>query len=219
MNFLIDPQVKQNIPEISVVSVPVMNVHIVRNPLFEDSDLIDMLSELNNPDFYNKPMFKAYRDFYEKLGFDSNKNRPSVESMYRRYEKKKDFPNINNVVNGMNHAALKTLVPLGVFDMDNVVGDINLRYSTPGESLTLIGGDTKELPAGLIVMADQIKVLSQFFYRDSKEVMITEQTHNVLVLGCKVAGVDLTVVEDAVMLAAEQIMQKAGGAIGDKIIA
>jgi DNA/RNA-binding domain of Phe-tRNA-synthetase-like protein len=210
IKFVISHDVKDRFPHIDVFIAPVNNIRVSKPEHFvEDRLLVEQKNKVSEQLFFEQPMIKRYREFYEVLGFDTSKKTPSVESIYRRFLKSGKFPNVNNIVNTVNNVALTTYVPLGVFDREHVVGDIVLRFSLEGEAFTPIGGTPEKLPAGLVVMADERKVLSQFFYRDNDLIKITDQTRNVLVLGCKVAGVTAQVVEDAVKEAAQRIKQAA----------
>ena len=60
-----------------------------------------------------------------------------------------------------------------------------MRFSKEGEEFKPLGGDTESLSEGLVVIADDEKVLNLFPFRDSIYQKITENTKNVLILADK----------------------------------
>jgi tryptophanyl-tRNA synthetase len=216
MKFYISSEIKEKYPEVEVVSLPVNDVKVKKDgEILKESELKSELEGSIKEDFYNNNIFKAYRKFYEDLGFDSKKNLPSVESLYRRYAKSKKLPNINNVVDCVNLIALKTFIPLGIFNVKAINGDIMLRFSEEGEVFGPIGGGREKLKSGLVVMADDEKILSRFFYRDSIYQKVDEETKNVVILGCKVKGVDLDDVKKAIVKAGESLEKSCSGKSGE----
>ncbi|MDD3647438.1 MAG: tryptophan--tRNA ligase [Candidatus Dojkabacteria bacterium] len=216
MKFKISKQVKEKFPEIDVVFLPVRDVNVVSGvKILDGKNLGITTKELREDKFFEREMFSLYREFYEELGLDPEEHQPSVESLYRRFLASGKLPQINNVVDITNLVALQTFVPLGVFDSESIKGDIILRFSDEGEEFRPLGGKIESLRKGLVVMADDEKILSRFFYRDSIYQKITSNTKNVYVLGCKVKGVAKAVVEEAVKKTGEQLSVEAKGKIGE----
>ncbi|MBU0976662.1 MAG: tryptophan--tRNA ligase [Patescibacteria group bacterium] len=215
MKFLISKKVRNKFPDVDVVLLPVKEIIVQKgkNVLIEDK-LEFKIEEVRTEEFFNSRMFTLYRDFYKELGFDPETNIPSVERLYRRYLESGKFPRINNVVDVTNLVALQTFIPLGVFDANSITGDIVLRFSEEGEEFKPLGGGVEYLPAGLVVMADNEKILSRFFYRDSVYQKIDEATTSVFILGCKVKGVDTIEVRRAVEEVGNNLKGLYGGGIG-----
>lgn len=211
MKFIIEPSIKEKIQGIAVVTQRIMDVTVKTEGSFDVSPIQDKVNLLSDPSFFEDSLIKSYQNFYAQLGFDPNRQMPSVEGLYRRYIKNGRFPNINNIVNAVNQIALSTMIPLGVFNLDNVRGDIVLRFSKAGEEFEPIGGGTEKMKPGMVIMVDDDKVLSQFFYRDSERIKIDEDAKNIVVLGCKVAGVNEQLVVSSVETAVDKIIQVAGG--------
>ncbi len=215
MKFIISDEIKGKIPGVEVVLLPVSSVEVHKSEVSIKRELEDKIKKLKDKTFFDDDMFVAYRKLYEDLGFDPKENLPSVESLYKRYLSAKKFPQINNVVDATNLVALKTLVPLGVSDVSTLKGNIALRFSQEGEKFEPLGGGVETLSEGFVVMADDEKILSKFFYRDSIHQKITDKTKDILVLGCKVESIEKDVVEQAVRQAGLQIEKVAGGKVGN----
>ncbi|MNI18600.1 B3/4 domain protein [compost metagenome] len=135
----------------------------------------------------------AYQHFYDLLGLNHKKTPPSVQNLIQRFlikEQLERIPLIHPIVDAVNVAALKKLIPLGVFDADCVMEGLRLMRSSGGEDFQPLGSSAPEaLDPGVLVLADEEKVLSRFCYRDSEAQKITEQTRRIWLLGCQVPGI------------------------------
>jgi len=76
---------------------------------------------------------RAARDLYHAFGMEPTRYRPSSEALLRRVLKNQDLYHVNNVVDCANLASLSFLLPLGLYDLDRVEGDIVLRLGRNGE--------------------------------------------------------------------------------------
>jgi len=74
------------------------------------------------------------RTLYKSFGMDPSRHRPSSEALLRRVMKGKDLYQISNAVDSCNLACLKFLLPVGMYDLDLVAGDVVLRSGNEGES-------------------------------------------------------------------------------------
>ena len=157
------------------------------------------------------PIIRAYRDFYWRLGIDPTKTRPSSEALLRRVLRTRTIPLINNVVDSGNFASLETLVPIGLYDIDRIKGQLRLRLSREGEVFDPIGGSRELLSEGLPVLADDEKIIHLYPHRDSRHTMIRPSTKNVLVVACGVPNVPSTLIREAASKTIEYILRFAGG--------
>jgi len=155
------------------------------------------------------PVFRAYRDFFWRIGVDPTKVRPSSEAIVRRCLRG-SFPRIGLVVDVGNIASAYTGVPIGLYDMDRSSPPYILTLTSGGEVFRPIGGGEEVLPAGVPVLKDSSgRVLHIYPHRDSVETAITERTTKVFVLGAGVPGVERGRVSEAVRRVAE-LLSRAG---------
>ena len=64
---------------------------------------------------------------------DPSRHRPSSEALLRRLLKGKDLYRISNVVDSCNLASLEFLLPVGMYDLGRIDGDVMLRTGREGE--------------------------------------------------------------------------------------
>jgi len=133
---------------------------------------------------------RAYRDFYwHELKIDPTKQRPAAEALLRRILRGKPMPRIHPLVDLCNVFQLKTLLCIGIYDLDKVKGNLVLRRSKVGEIFYPIGSLPRALKGREIVFSDSEKILHVFPHRDSKLTAISENTSKALIVLCGVPGV------------------------------
>ncbi|MFN3384530.1 MAG: B3/4 domain-containing protein [Archaeoglobaceae archaeon] len=202
-----DPEIFVFISEVRGVEVAKKESEVIK--LFKE--VVERLEERYSVDtLKDDPVVRAFRDFYWSIGIDPTKQRPSSEALLRR-GLKGNIPLINNIVDGGNIASMETLIPIGLYDLDKIKGDLELRYAKKGEIFIPIGGKDEILDEKQIVLADEEKVLHVYPYRDSKLTMVNDVTKNVLIVACGVPGVGKDRVRIACEKAKEYILLLAGG--------
>jgi|SoiMetStandDraft_2_1073263.scaffolds.fasta_scaffold09220_3 DNA/RNA-binding domain of Phe-tRNA-synthetase-like protein len=73
------------------------------------------------------------RRLYHQFGIDPTRTRPSSEALLRRVLKGESLYQINRLVDAVNWASLAMLLPIGLYDLDRVNGDVLIRRGRPGE--------------------------------------------------------------------------------------
>ncbi|AEI88551.1 MAG: phenylalanine--tRNA ligase subunit beta [Candidatus Midichloria mitochondrii] len=71
--------------------------------------------------------------------------------------------------------------PTHIYDADRIKGQVLVRRSIEGENFRAIGGDEYVLPEGLLVIADQEKILSIAGVMGGEESKVTQNTKNILI--------------------------------------
>ncbi len=69
----------------------------------------------------------AVRTMYKRVGLDPTKTRPSSEALLRRVRKGDTLPRINSMVDVCNWCSLEFQLPYGLYDADQIEGDVELR--------------------------------------------------------------------------------------------
>ncbi len=79
------------------------------------------------------PGLREARDLYKSYGMDPSRHRPSSEALLRRVLKGGDLYRLGNAVDVCNLASLEFLLPIGMYDLDRVEGDVTIRVGREGE--------------------------------------------------------------------------------------
>ncbi len=99
------------------------------------------------------PVVSAIRRMYRDVGWEPTKYRPSSEALVRRLLKGKGLYRINNVVDYGNLVSAKFHIPMGLYDLDKVKGDIFIDTGKEGESY--VGISKPQIRAtGKIILRD-----------------------------------------------------------------
>jgi DNA/RNA-binding domain of Phe-tRNA-synthetase-like protein len=73
------------------------------------------------------------RRLYHQFGIDPTRTRPSSEALLRRVLKGESLNPINRLVDAVNWASLAMLLPIGLYDLDHIQGDVLIRRGRAGE--------------------------------------------------------------------------------------
>src|SRR6266571_947527 len=101
------------------------------------------------------PQVEATRKAYKALGKDPARYRGSAEALLRRVVAGKGLPQINAVVDVINLVSVESRLPIGLYDLGHVSGDIVFRAGRAGETYKGIGKYDLNLE-GLPLFADAI---------------------------------------------------------------
>lgn len=95
------------------------------------------------------------RALYRRFGSDPTKQRPSSEALLRRVRKGDGLPRINSLVDVANVLSLRLQAPVGLYDLDRVVGEeLVVRRGAEGEGYEGIRKDWVSV-AGRLCVADR----------------------------------------------------------------
>jgi len=186
--------VKRLVPDLKVFTPELENVIVRKEDVelekFKGEIMKDVLARYDLASLKDKPTFRAYRDFFWRIGIDPTKNRPASEALIRRILQGKPIPRINTLVDSYNLASIKTEIAIAAFDADELVGSLTMRFAEEGEEFLGIGMEKPmKLRGGEIVVSDAEKLVAIYPYRDANDTKISLNTRNVLFLICGVPGI------------------------------
>jgi DNA/RNA-binding domain of Phe-tRNA-synthetase-like protein len=159
-------------------------------PLFDEMKAREM-ELLNLPEprvILESPRILATRAGYKALGKDPARYRGSAEALLRRLITGKSFPQINAVVDIINLVSVESRLPIGLYDLANVKGNLVFRAGRPGETYKGIGKYDLNL-AGLPVFADEAGPHGSPT-SDSERTMVTATTTRVAAILISFGGAE-----------------------------
>jgi len=171
------------------------------------------------------PGYRAYRDFFWRVGIDPTKTRPASEALVRRILADKPLPTINTAVDAYNLASALSGVPIAAFDADRLCGSLTMRMAREGEQFKGIGmKEPIALQTGQVVICDEsrliavqliaARLIAVYPYRDSDDTKVTAGTKRMHVVSCGVPGISPDRVIKAYEMAAEYLEKFSGGRPG-----
>jgi DNA/RNA-binding domain of Phe-tRNA-synthetase-like protein len=160
------------------------------------------------------PEFRAYRDFFWKLGIDPTKNRPAAEALIRRVLRDRPIPKINTWVDAYNLVSITTAIPIASFDYDLLEGGLLMREARAGEEF--LGIAMKKpvvLSGGEAVIQDDKRLVAIYPYRDADYSKVSQNTKNVLMLMCGAPGITRTKLNESSKVAMDVLPRFCGGTV------
>ncbi len=79
------------------------------------------------------PRILAVRNMYKRMAIDPSRYRPASEALVRRVLQEKNIYYINSAVDANNCCSLKYLVPIGIYNLDKVEGEISFGIAQDGQ--------------------------------------------------------------------------------------
>ena len=134
------------------------------------------------------PQVEATRAAYKALGKDPARYRGSAEALLRRVVGGKGLPEINAVVDVINLVSVESRLPVGLYDLGHVVGEIVFRAGKSGETYKGIGKYDLNLE-GLPLFADTVGPHGSAT-SDSERTMVTAATKEVLAVIVSFGGAE-----------------------------
>jgi len=134
------------------------------------------------------PAILATRAAYKALGKDPARYRGSAEALLRRVIAGKGLPRINVVVDVINLVSVESRMSIGLYDLEQVSGDIVFRAGRAGETYKGIGKYDLNLE-GLPVFCDALGPHGSPT-SDSERTMVTAGTKTVLAVIISFGGAE-----------------------------
>ncbi|HEY9471420.1 MAG TPA: phenylalanine--tRNA ligase beta subunit-related protein [Propionibacteriaceae bacterium] len=100
------------------------------------------------------PEIQAWRRAFAQMGLKPTQYRCAAEALLRRYRKDKALPQIHPLVNLCNAVSMAYAIPVAVFDLDRVEGNLEVRYANGAEVYLTFSGEIEHPAPGEVVFAD-----------------------------------------------------------------
>jgi len=183
MRVSIDEALKQKCPRTALGCVTA-HVEAAAAPtelLTEMQARVAEIAKLPEPrGILESPDITATRVAYKALGKDPARYRGSAEALARRVIAGKGLPQINAVVDVINVVSVESRLPVGLYDLAYVSGDIVFRAGRAGETYKGIGKYDLNLE-GLPVFCDAVGPHGSPT-SDSERTMVTAETKRVVAI-------------------------------------
>jgi DNA/RNA-binding domain of Phe-tRNA-synthetase-like protein len=216
--FQVTKKVQEKYPQLNFYGVKVENLQTSKRLLYVKARKKriqrDFREMYNLDNLKETPQVKAIRDLFAAMGVNPVENLTAVENLASLLFKG-GLPSINSVVDSCNLASLQTLIPIGVFNADRVIGAIVLDLSSEGEDYVPIGMEEEALADGLLILRDNEGVISRPMHKDSKKTMITEDTENAFIIAVQYPPISDEEAKTALEVAVELVTTSSQGNAGD----
>jgi DNA/RNA-binding domain of Phe-tRNA-synthetase-like protein len=151
------------------------------------------------------------RDLYKRIGEDPTKTRPSSEALLRRVLRGLSLYRVNSLVDLCNLCSLDFLLPIGLYDLDRLRGDVRLRFGAAGESYESLGKGTFAVEGRLVVADDEGACGSPT--NDSRRTSITLDARSCLMIVFAPAAYDPSRLARHARCAGDRVSRWTGGRV------
>jgi DNA/RNA-binding domain of Phe-tRNA-synthetase-like protein len=156
MRFAHSAQLLAEFPQLSVTTLMLSGVSGDEETTATAQPFLDRasarLAERQESEF---PEIVAWRRAFSQMGLKPTQYRCASEALLRRYKKEGTLPAIHPLVDLCNAVSLAYAIPIAVFDLERVHGDLTVRHAIGTETYATFGGDTENPDAGEVIFADE----------------------------------------------------------------
>ena len=134
--------------------------------------------DLEDKDITHFPGLLEWQLVWKALGGSPSRHRPSAEALFRRIKKQNYLPSIHSAVDMNSFLSLQYEIPLGLYDADKIVGDVEIALGTEDDQFEGLNNRTNTLD-NILVSKDASGAFGSP-YVDSTRTAVTENTKNAL---------------------------------------
>ena len=183
-NIRFSESIVQKNPNISLGLVIAKKARVENSSDYFEAELTLLEKDLQEKFAASAPseneIISATRRMYRSAGWEPTKYRPSSEALVRRLIKGKGLYKINNVVDFANLVSARYHIPLGLYDLEKIQGEITMDIGIEGE---VYQGISKPVinAGGKIILRDDEGVFGNPT-ADSLRTSIQKETSQILTL-------------------------------------
>jgi len=155
MRLTHDPRLREEFPQLSVATVHFDGVSDTADVSATAASFLERasarLAESPESDF---PEVAAWRRAFSQMGLKPTQYRCASEALLRRYRKDGSLPSIHPLVDLCNAVSVAYAIPIAVFDLDHVTGDLTVTHARGTETFLSFGGGIETPGAGEVIFVD-----------------------------------------------------------------
>jgi len=101
------------------------------------------------------PEVQAWRRAFARMGLKPTQYRCASESLLRRFRKEGTLPPLHPLVTVCNAVSLAFAIPVAVFDVRKITGNLEVRYAAGDEDYLTFSGQVEHPSPHEVIFADQ----------------------------------------------------------------
>ncbi|WFU07677.1 phenylalanine--tRNA ligase beta subunit-related protein [Rhizobium sp. CB3090] len=100
------------------------------------------------------PEIQAWRRTFSKMGLKPTQYRCASEALLRRFRQEKSLPQLHPLVDLCNAISIAFAIPVAVFDLAKISGELEVRHATGKETYLTFAGETEHPEPREVIFAD-----------------------------------------------------------------
>lgn len=182
MQITLDSELLQAVPHIKIGFIHYTKITVGDSPqmlkgrlqLFQEQ----LFFEIEEHGLDHFAPLTSWKTIFKATGANPSRYRPSAEALYRRVAKQNYLTPIHSGVDSNNFFSLYHAIPFGLYDVDQLTGDITLAIGSEQDNYTALNEREIHL-TGIPHTRDTTGAFGSP-YVDSKRTAVTENTTNAL---------------------------------------
>ncbi|PAD67983.1 hypothetical protein CHH83_16020 [Bacillus sp. 7586-K] len=182
MEIQISQKIKQLVNDFQLGVVHYQNIQVSESPqmlkgrlrLFQESLYFDYADKK----ITEIPAINEWRKLFKAIGTDPSRYRPSSEALYRRVQKQQYLDYVNSAVDLNNFLSLQYQIPLGIYDVKQIKGNVSIEIGTDQATYLAINGRDVSMAKKLVSVDENGPFGSP--YVDSKRTAVSTSTTDAL---------------------------------------
>ena len=130
------------------------------------------------------PEIQAWRRAFSTMGLKPTQYRCASEALLRRYRKDGELPKLHPLIDLCNSLSLAYAIPVAVFDLDRIEGNLCVRFDHGDEAYESFSGEIESPEQGEVIFADDARRAHarRWTNRQSGWSAVQKQTERVLIV-------------------------------------
>ncbi|MBQ9608391.1 MAG: hypothetical protein IJV15_02985 [Lachnospiraceae bacterium] len=148
---------------------------------YRSSKIAKLIERYADIDVHSDAILEGFNILHDKTGVKRRKNIPASENLIKLLNKNHDLFYINQAVDIYNIISLDTKLALGAHDIDNVEGNVTLRFTDGSEKFIPLG-QSEPIPVApheYCYCDDSNEVLCRLEIRQVNKTAVNENTKNI----------------------------------------
>jgi DNA/RNA-binding domain of Phe-tRNA-synthetase-like protein len=155
VQFTYADSVRADFPELATGVLRVDGIAKTGNVSVWTAHFYDIASgRLGNDTEATLPEIQAWRKAFGRMGLKPTQYRCASEALLRRFRKEHSLPSIHPFVDICNAISIAFAVPVAVFDLRKISGDLEVRPANGSEVYETFAGEIEHPDPGEIIFAD-----------------------------------------------------------------
>lgn len=100
------------------------------------------------------PEIQAWRRTFSRMGLKPTQYRCASEALLRRFRQEGSLPRLHPLVDLCNAVSLAFAIPVAVFDISKITGDLQVRHATGAETYQTFSGEIENPAPREVIFAD-----------------------------------------------------------------
>ncbi|GAC1350897.1 MAG: phenylalanine--tRNA ligase beta subunit-related protein [Ktedonobacteraceae bacterium] len=217
MQLQLDESLQSRIPGVTfgMVTINGVTVHEGAERLWQRIETLcqQLAKEFALEKLSEYEQIAAVRALQKSFGFDPTRYRPSSEALLRRVLKGQGLYQINTAVDVNNLCSLEFLLPMCIYDLRHVKGQVVVRVGEPGEEYPGIGRQIFQA-AHKVIIADDSGIMGSTV-SDSERTKVTTATTDILMAIYAPAGKNPQLIQQYAAQAGQRMVEFNGGHASD----